>query len=388
MLKNRRNIFYLIILFGAFSGCDFLTTPDKSLPEVTDTKMKLLWEIPYESAGSGINASPLILGDSLVIMSAGKDIYAVDQSTGIIRWKYRESEFTCSQTEQYSTDGIRIFTTQVEDVRAINISDGKLEWVKPMLDERGGFWSNSTLYINNYLYISGTRSLYCFDPISGDIIWSKNIFKDRGLIGSPKYFNSTIFIGGGYGVDDTNRVLVGIVSKLFSVDSQTGETNWSITAQGNGGLTSIIVDNGYVYGGTHFPYSSASFESIDAFTGMRKWSYYTPNEGWDYNDCIVADDKIIVNTGPYWVSAFNKNTGALLWRKFIIQNADSWKVYFHNGFIYHPQGGNIYVMNPDNGDIVHTLNPEEREISTISIGNNKIFVCGFPTLQCYEIYKP
>ncbi|HXF90547.1 MAG TPA: PQQ-binding-like beta-propeller repeat protein [Candidatus Nitrosotenuis sp.] len=367
-----------------------LTTPppDDSLPPVTETNMKLLWEIPYEFVGSNIVASPLILGDSLVIMSAGKEIFAVEQMTGKIRWKYFVDNGTNIQTDGFAADDEHLYMTHIEDVRAINISNGTLVWLTPMPNERGAFWYHSILLNGDKLYVPSDISLYCLSSSSGNIIWQKTFYPERGLLGNPVFFDNEIIISRDHGFDDSSGTIAGVIGELYTLDELNGDSIRSIRIKGDGGFNKIVIDNGIVYGGTHFPYSSASFEAFDAATGERKWSYYTPNQAWDYNDCVIAGDKVIANTAPYWVSAFNKNTGVLLWRKFIIENADSWKVYFYDGFIYHPHAGALYILNPENGEIVHTLRPEGRQIRTIAVGNGKVFVCGHPTLQCYETYKP
>ncbi|MDP1677087.1 MAG: PQQ-binding-like beta-propeller repeat protein [Bacteroidota bacterium] len=380
-----KNGFYLICLL--FWSCNIPATPEDIVN--SNNKMKLLWEIQYEFIGSSINATPLILGDSLVIMSAGKEIIAVEQSTGRIRWKYFVSNETNIQVDKFGTDGIRIYATHVEDIRAINIFDGSLAWLLSMPKERGQFWTNSVLYNQNKLFVSGQLTLYCINPNDGTITWSKKLLNERGSIGSAVACNNSIIVGASYGFDDSNHVIAGVVSKLYSLNSNTSDSLWSITHKSDGGFDAIVCENGIIYGGSHFPYSSASFEAFDAGTGERKWSNYTPNEAWDYNDCVIAEDKIIANTGPYWVSAFNKNNGELLWRTFVRENADSWKVYYYGGYIYHPQGGRLYILDPNDGKILYSqVGPKNQVVSTMAVGNGKVFVCGYPTLQCYETYKP
>ncbi len=384
-------IYITILLSIVFLGCNLLTTPspDDTIPSVTETNMKMVWEIPYQFAGSGINASPLILGDSLVIMSAGKDIFAIEQNSGKIRWKYRESEVTCSQTIQYATDGVRIYTTQVEDIRAINISDGSQAWITTMKSERGEFWTNSVLVSGDMLFVSGRLTFYCLNTSTGEIIWAKNILKDRGSLGTPIEYDNSIIVGGGYGFDDTNHVLAGLIGKIFSLNKLNGEMNWSVTGRGDGGYEKLAIDNGIVFAGSYLPWSSGSFEARNASTGELVWTSYTLNEAWSYNDCIVVGDKIIANSRlGNTLFAFNKNTGSLAWRITLAGFPLQEKQCYYNGFVYITQDGKLYIINPNNGAVEYSLKPKGRELITIAVGNKKVFVCGTPTLQCYETYKP
>lgn len=377
-------LFVVILLWG----CNLLTTPppDDSLPPVTETNMKLVWEIPYESAGSGINASPLILGDSLVIMSAGKEIFAVEQNTGKIRWKYRESDITCSQTKEYATDGVRIYTTQVEDVRAINISDGSQAWLTPMKNERGAFWTNSMRLNEDKLFVDGNYTTYSLNKHSGTILWSTFLYD---YIGDPLYYNNSIIVSGGRNRYDSSKTIIGAIDSIYSLNANNGEKIWSKGVRGDGPLHKMVVDDGIIYGGTYFTWSSGSFEARNATTGELVWSYYTPNEAWSYNDCIVVDDKVIANCRlGNNVYAFNKLTGQLFWRISLPGDPLQEKQNYYNGYVYITQGWKLFVINPDNGQIIYSLKPKGRSLVTIAVGNGKVFVCGHPTLQCYETYKP
>lgn len=369
-------------------GCELFPTPAEELPPVTETNMRLLWEIPYESAGSGINAAPLILGDSMVVMSAGKDIYMIHQQTGRIIWKYRESNVTTSQTEAYATDGEDLYTTQVQDVRSIRLVNGTSKWVSSHPNAAGGFWTNYPAVKDGRVFASAYASLYCLDANDGDTIWI-NKFYHRGFISSPEFYENSVILGLGYGFDDSNGVIAGGVSKFMSIDPLTGDIQWTVTAKGDGSINKIIIDEGIVYGGTSFPITSGSFEARNVSNGNLIWSYFTPGQTWNYKDCIVVGDKIIVNTGlGNHIYAFHKKTGALLWRNVIQGDPLQEKQCYYNGYLYITQGWKLYVLDPETGQIVYSLKPPGRSLVKISVGNDKVFVCGFPTLQCYEVYTP
>ena len=350
--------------------------------------MKLIWEIPYDFIGIGITTTPLLLGDSLVIMTAGKDLVAIEQKSGSIRWRSFVSMETNLQTDELKTDGTLLFATHVQDVRAYRISDGGLQWLVNMPEERGGFWSDEIAYESGRLYVSGYRTVYCLDGVTGNLLWSRKL-QDRGLLGSVKLFQNDVVIGGGYGVDDSNGVLVGIISRMYMLSGLSGDTLWTRSATGDGDITKIAVDDSVVYEGTHFPFSTGSFLALSLPMGSLKWNYSTPGQGWDYNDVITVGDKVIANAGPYNVCAFKKSTGELLWRTFVREDAESRKLHYYDGYIYHTQGWRLYVIDPNTGNIVHSMNgPTGQALVTLAVENGRVFVQGHPSLQCYEAYKP
>ena len=73
-------LFWVILIAGC--SCERPAPPEEETKPI-----ELLWSIPYYYVGSTVVSSPLPLGDSLVIMSAGRDIIAVEQATGAVRWK-------------------------------------------------------------------------------------------------------------------------------------------------------------------------------------------------------------------------------------------------------------------------------------------------------------
>jgi outer membrane protein assembly factor BamB len=132
-----KRVFTAVCFSFCLWGCNFFTAPKDDDSNKHDEKMKLLWEIPYEPVGVGINATPLLIGDSLVIMSAGRENLAIQQGTGKVRWRNQLAEQTDIQTNEFKTDGVRVFATHVEDVRAYNLFDGSLAWIILMPEERG-----------------------------------------------------------------------------------------------------------------------------------------------------------------------------------------------------------------------------------------------------------
>lgn len=383
--------FLSIITLLLLMSCHFFVGPVDKKREVQPGDLKLLWEVKYDMAGLGIKTAPLVLGDSLVIMSAGKDVFALEQSTGKIRWKYFVSNLTNTHSKNFRTDGERIFFTHVEDVRAISLKDGTEQWILPLPNERGAFNNENFILQNGKLYVPGYRTVYCINPINGSIEWATEIIKNRGTIGIPTYYKNKIIIFSSQGFDDsTTHAIAGIIHRYHVLDANNGDTLLTKQIKGDGLVESVAVENGILYGGTHFPWSNSCFYAFNLETNEMIWSYFLRNDGRDYTDCVIADDKVIARTGPTFVSAFNKNTGELLWIIHTIQIPEvGGLVRYYKGYIYHTQGGKLFIIDPNDGDILHSqYGPDNQSFETITIANDKVFVCGTPTLQCYEVYKP
>ena len=382
-ISNIRGSMKVLMLFGlSFIGCNILSNRDDKSSE--EQGLKLLWEIPYEFVGIGITATPLILGDSLVIMSAGREIFAVEQSSGNIRWKYFVQNETDIQTDEFLTDGKRIFATHVEDIRAINIKDGSEAWRTNFPEGRGGFWNGTMSYYNGKIFVASHEVVYCIDSENGSIKWQTRVYH-RGTLGNVVLNGDIVIVGGGYGFDDSLGIIAGTIGKLYALDGNTGDTLWSYITASDGGANYPTIENGILYVGGYFPYSRGGFEAINIQTRQQLWKSDIGNY---CVSTIVVDDKVIALASEYHVVAFDKHTGRLLWERMVLHDAEARKLHYYNGYIYHTQGWKLFVINPDNGDIVYSFKPERKDLVTIAVANDKVFVCGHPTLQCYEVYKP
>lgn len=374
---------YLALVSLTFLSCNLLNKDDEESGNNETSKMNLIWEIPYEFVGIGITTTPLILGDSLVIMSAGREVFAIDQTSGSIRWKYFVSSETNLQTDEFTTDGERIFATHVEDVRAINISDGSLAWKTMLPEGRGGLWEGTMAYHDKKIFVATRLVVYCIDAVSGGILWQSSVNTSGGLGNVIQYKNS-IIVGGGYHVRDSTGLLIGSVGKLYFLDSQTGDTVWSHITSGDGWAYYPTIENHVLYVGNYFPFSKGGFEAIDLQTHKRLWK---SEIGRYCISSVIVDDKVIALVSEYHIAAFDKNTGDVLWEKMILNDAETRKLHYYEGYIYHTHGWTLFVIDPADGEIVQTFKPKGRDLVTIAVGNGKVFVSGHPTLQCYETLK-
>ncbi len=381
----------IAILLVFLTGCQFFLYPDENEPNPIESKLKLLWEVESDDVGLGIKTAPLVLGDSLVIMSAGSKVKAIEQNTGKVRWEYFVSNLTNTHSNDFLTDGENIYFTHVEDIRAINLKDGNEEWILPLPNERGAFNDENFILENGKIYLPGYQILYCINPTNGNIEWQKKLlFNNRGTLGMPTYYEHKIIIFSSEGYDDsTTHSIAGIIERMHVLNAETGDSILTKLNLSDGLVERVAVEDNFLYGGSHFPYTNSCFYKYDMETNEIVWAYFRSNDGRDYTDCVIAEDKVIVRTGPTYVSAFNKETGELLWITNTIQIPESGgSIRYYKGYIYHEQGGRLFILDPNNGNIIHSqLGPRGQTFERFTVANDKIFVSGYPTLQCYETFK-
>jgi len=122
--------------------------------------------------------------------------------------------------------------------------------------------------------LSGMGKLFCFDNESGDILWTRDLFKEFGGTNIQWGMNETPVIDG--------KVIYitpgGKKNNLVALNRHSGELIW--TTPGTGELSAyctplLFEHNGRKMLATHFESNLVGF---DAVTGKMLWSQRQPNE--------------------------------------------------------------------------------------------------------------
>jgi len=150
--------------------------------------------------------------------------------------------------------------------------------------------------------LSGMGKLFCFNNETGDILWTKNLFRDFdgkniqwGMNETPVVDGKIIYISPG-----------GKKNGLVALNRHSGDLVWS--SPGTGERTAyctplLFEHNGRKMLATHFESHLLGF---DAITGKMLWTQYQPNE-WSVhpNTPIYHDGKL------FYLSGYGQGGGML-----------------------------------------------------------------------------
>ncbi len=350
--------------------------PEKKDEDEGENSMKTLWEIEYVHYGSSVEGHPLLLGDSLVIISAGKEIFCMKQSDGSIKWKYKlETDFNI-QTKIFVTDGEKLFATHAKDIRCWDIETGKIIWIKDMEHEWGNMVGEQIAYYDNKLYVTGD-DLYCLDAETGNIIYTKDTPSNDITLYEDKlysnYFNSTYPDGG---IEQRHGILV-------CFEPSTGDTIWEQSINDGGGdiYMPAICEDSVVYVGS-YEHDPSGVQAFDAETGEEIW--HTEIEGTClFKDGLIVDDLLIMNCNYHHIIGLDKNTGEVQYIKYLTSDIISDRLQYYKGWIYAARGVGVYVVDPKTGEIVHSV----RGGYKIAVGNDRIFCQDSDKIRCLDIFR-
>ena len=150
--------------------------------------------------------------------------------------------------------------------------------------------------------LSGIGKLYCFNNETGDILWTKDLFKDFdgsiiqwGMNETPVVDGKVLYITPG-----------GKKNNLVALNRHTGDLIWS--SPGNGELSAyctplLFEHNGRKLLATH---SESHLMGFDATTGKMLWKQHQPNEWSVHPNTPIYDEG-----GLFYLSGYGQGGGML-----------------------------------------------------------------------------
>jgi outer membrane protein assembly factor BamB len=189
---------------------------------------RVLWTAPTPGTGSpgGGTNSPLVANRTVYVGSGDRMFYALDASTGRVRWALRVD---CDLFAGASVaKGLVYFASACGKVWAVRPSTGSVVWTATTA---GSVDSSPAVSGGGIVYVgSDDHKVYALNAKTGAVVWTKNTGAE--VESSAAVAEGVVYIGSWDG-------------NLYALDASTGAVRW--TARTDSGTSSPIVANGLVY---------------------------------------------------------------------------------------------------------------------------------------------
>jgi outer membrane protein assembly factor BamB len=208
-------------------------------------------------AGTGDVPSALVVASGVVYVASGWQLLAYDASTGALVWSSTVGVWNGDQSSKTPAvaNGV-VYTTLNGQLSAYNASTGTRRWAVPQKVFGGG---TSPAVAGGVVYVTDGSTLFGFDATTGALAWSAPAPSGSSWQGSPAVANGVVYLGAGPGN-----------AHLDAFNAATGAPIWSATDRtGRSGSTtsSPVVANGVVY------LRVANWlDAFNATTGAPVWS--------------------------------------------------------------------------------------------------------------------
>ena len=364
----------LLLAATGWFGCDSNTSPRES-----EQPLQTQWEHQYDMV-DGIRTPPTVVGDSLVLFSGAAQLTALHIKDGGVKWHTplgsSNEELYCAELKLNDESA---FCTHINQVLAWDLESGKQLW-KFVPPSRKRIFEIGRYSIGEGYFYSGAsvQRLVAIDQQSGQLAYERQYEHGPRSI---TYDRGSLYLAQAWAPEGAQGQSQGGVMK---VDAANGDSLWNFRTE-RGGFYRMrpLVDDGVVYAGTRGG-DNTVFVALDAQTGEVIWR----NTRARVYAAEMADGKIFVNDGSDLL-ALNKETGRTLWRARLEAGHGESGLAYLDGYVYHPHGRALRVVNAETGEIVPVEAPPDGSYFwEVGVGAGKVFAQSSNYLVAYEPFQP
>lgn len=288
---------------------------DQHLYAIDRATGTLRWKL---QTGGAVNSSPAYRDGTVYVLSLDGKLYAVDAASGVSKWTFAtrgERRFTApgihgaTPRSERMPDPFDVFLSSPtvagntlyfgsgdNNVYAVDATTGALRW-----SFRTGDVVHATpAVVDGVVYIgSWDRNMYAIDANTGKERWryttgnDTTIYNQIGIASSAAVSNGMVFFGCRDG-------------HFYALDARTGALKWTHDNRMGWVIASPAVRDGVVY----FPTSDGTrFKALDAATGALRYSIV--NKNISFSSPAVAGNRIYFGSSDGWLHALDARTGAV-----------------------------------------------------------------------------
>ena len=232
------------------------------------------------NASTSFESQPIIIGGVMYVTSPHGHVFALDATTGAIKWTFNPSipalselPICCGQTNRGVAVGNgMVFVGQLDaTLVALNAATGSVVW-KVTVDRYQDRWTETMapLFLNGMVIIGASGGEYqrrghvrAYDANTGELIWQFNTTAGPGEFGNDTWAGNSWKTGGG---------------TVWTTPAADPTLGLIYITTGNAGPD----DNGSQRAGQNL--FTASVVALDATTGKRRWHFQeVHHDVWDYD---------------------------------------------------------------------------------------------------------
>ena len=323
--------------------------------------------------------------DSIVLFAGEAQLNALDLEDGSIKWSTELNPRRELDCVRLVVDDSSIYGSHLYKAVSWNLQSGEKRWDYSSTERESykRFYSLGRYHAGpNHFYGGADGGWFlAVDKQTGELAYERQ-FKSlpRGL----NYEDGRVYFGQAWTSEGAEGQSQGA---LLKVAAATADTLWRFQTK-RGGFYDMppFVEDGRVYAGTRGG-ENTEFVALDAKTGGVLWRNRRVRVHWAIWAETANGPRIFVNNGRN-VLALDPENGSILWRTDMQAGHGEAGLAYLNGYVYHPHGQGLRVINAKTGEVVHIEWPENGYFWEVSTGAGKVFAQDSGALYAFEPYSP
>jgi outer membrane protein assembly factor BamB len=310
-------------------GSALLSVPRGTAPiaQLTADQRRLDWSLKTQDE---VRGSASHAGGAVYVGSYDGSLYALDETDGSVRWRFRAQRGIVSRP--IAANDIVIFGSEDHSLYAVSRQQGRLTWSfrtnmrvlsSPAIDEKAAYIGSDDGF------------LYRVDRSRGTLLWR---YRTWGPIRSSPLVCGELVV---FGSDD---------GYLYAVQRESGQLSWRYQ------IGSRVISSPAKTG--NFIVVGAQDGGVRGFTldGKLKWTHSTPKAIWA--SALIVDQSVYIGSCDGHLYALGLETGELSWKLQLCRQITSSAT--HDGDVLYVGGTDsvFYCLNRDDGAIRWTFNAE------------------------------
>ncbi|HLG56228.1 MAG TPA: PQQ-binding-like beta-propeller repeat protein [Vicinamibacterales bacterium] len=308
-----------------------------------------------------VDMAPAVANGTVFIGSGDRSFYAIDASTGKMRWSYEagggmaaNNNLTAPWPAAVVKNGSAYFVTD-EGLHAVDTLTGKRQWVFETLQglsakgvgkrvPSGPVLGDGVLFLTAWPF-GDPRSkprksfLYAVDASSGKARWVTSV--DGGFVTEPVTANGFVF----FAVEDSTSGPSSDSATLYAIDAADGQVKWKFGAAQEFARLDLLVAGNTIYFRTDKSLSALELES-----GRQLWTFSSD----EISHGLRADERhlyVVTHKTPRmmrWgrpgdtLHALDLSTGQERWSRFV---GDSFDIAMISEGVVYGGGETLYALD-------------------------------------------
>lgn len=288
--------------------------------------LALRWQY---ATGSASVSPPVISGGVAYFTASDGNLYAIDVTSGGLRWTYQTGEGATPALEEG-----RVYVAGRDgNLYAVDARKGVLLWKYPNANP---FRASPTVS-QGVVYIGDTGgTVYALHAGTGALLWTHPIDPSISILAAAAVSDGVVYVA-------FSDLDVGVIQALDAASGELKWTHWEFF----GVLSSPAVAHGVAY----LPYWGLGLYALDANNGDVLWQYLTYANN---KSTPAVDDESVYYCG--WESqtiyALNAATGELRWQ-YLTDGLIASSPAVANGVLYAgSEDGNLYAFDTRSGMVL------------------------------------